>query len=67
MVHKKNRNLVDHGFENQALVRNKEWVSDRTKLGSDTSDPLVFYSNLKSYVATHLIGAICIPSQASYV
>ena len=33
----------------------------------DTSRPLVFDSNLKSYVAIHLIGAICAQSQASYV
>ena len=67
MVGKKIRNLDDHALENRALVREKEWASDQTQLGLDTSRPLVFDSNLKSYVATHLIGAICAQSQASYV
>jgi hypothetical protein len=64
---KKIRNLNDHALENGALVSEKEWVSQQTHLGLDTSRPLVFNSNLKSYVATHLIDAICAQSQASYV
>ena len=67
MVHEKIWNLDDHALENRALVREKEWVSHQTKLGLDTLRPLVFDSNLKSYVATHLIDAICAQSQASYV
>jgi hypothetical protein len=63
----KNRNLNDLALENHTLVSEKEWVSHQTHLGLDTSRPLVFDSNLKSYVATHLISAICAESQASYV
>ena len=67
LVGEKIRNLDDHALENRALVSEKEWVSHQTQLGLDTSRPLVFDSNLKSYVATHLMGAICAQSQASYV
>ena len=67
MVGEKIRNLDDRALENRALVREKEWASHQTQLGLDTSRPLVFDSNLKSYVATHLIGAIRAQSQASYV
>ena len=74
MVHKKIQNLVNHGFENRALVRNKEWVSEQTQLGQSTLRPLVFKSNPKIYTDSTLIsaictliGAICTPSQVSYV
>ena len=57
MVGKKIRNLDDRALENRT----------QTQLELDTSRPPVFDSNLKSYVATHLIGVIRTQSQANDV
>ena len=44
VVGEKNQILDDHALQNHALVSEKEWVSHETRLGLDTSSPLVLLS-----------------------